>query len=201
MNTQDRRQKSRISGFTLDQTILVVAVIAVLATIIISSVAWSVLNRANATRIASHLSQVANSIGSHYQDNYHEWPSNASDLAPYLAGYTISGDDLITPLGGTSKKPSLLKLNEAGGKLSEGGTEAKDCETKDHDCYITITVSEIPAQEAEEANNAIDGDAENAGVKDDEEDKPGAKKGRLRWTSGAGSKKVTITYFAVKKPR
>ena len=48
----------KLAGFTLDQTILVVAVIAILATIIISSVAWNVLNRANATRLTAHLTQI-----------------------------------------------------------------------------------------------------------------------------------------------
>ena len=191
MNTnKENKKQKRTGGFTLDQTILVVAVIAVLATVIISSVAWTVLTRANATKMTAHLAQVADAIGNYYQDNSNDWPQDAEDLAQYLAGYSIDTNDLITPFG-TSTTPSKLVYDSTGKSLSKPGESGVACVVADKDCYFTVTMSEIQAQEAEEANNAVDGKSEGADAK---------TKGRLRWTDGAGTTRVTITYFAVKKP-
>lgn len=180
----------RIAGFTLDQTILVVAVIAILATIIISSVAWNVLNRANATRLNAHLTQITNEIGTFYQDNDFVWPDHAEDLAPYLAGYNIStGNKLTTPFGTKSAASELTVKNgnTSGTLLSTGGSCTKSSGAPD--CYITLTISNVQVQELEKANEAIDGP--NEGTQN-------RTKGRLRWGTGGSSDRVTLTYYAVK---
>lgn len=189
-----KRRFNKLAGFTLDQTILVVAVIAVLATIIISSVAWNVLNRANATKLTAHLQQISDAIGSFYQDgdasgNLHIWPANASDLSIYLAGYTVDANNLKTPFG--TSTASILILNSTGKSLGATGPDGgTDCSKSTRDCYITVTMDQLQAQEAEQANEAIDGAAESSAN----------TQGRLRWTNGkSGSELVTITYYAVKK--
>lgn len=184
---------AKVAGFTLDQTILVVAVIAVLATIIISSVAWEVLNRANSTKLNAHLQQMSDAIGSYYQDDHgsgtHTWPTNAAALAPYLAGYTVTGSNLTTPFG-TSSNQGILALNSTGRVLSGTGRSGGSvCTGSEIDCYMTATITNIQAQEAEQANEAIDGSGESSNH----------SQGRLRWTTGTGSTLVTITYYALKR--
>jgi type II secretory pathway pseudopilin PulG len=178
----------KIAGFTLDQTILVVAVIAVLATIIISSVAWNVLNRANATKLNAHLTQINDAIGQYYQDNDFAWPSSAQDLAPYLAGYNIgTSGKLTTPFF----KGSELTVTDgdAGGTRLATGAACGTSSSYD-DCYITISITEIQVQELEKANEAIDGETEGSQAN---------TKGRLRWDTGSGSTdRVKLTYYAVK---
>jgi len=195
-------RSNKLSGFTLDQTILVVAVIAVLATIIISSVAWNVLSKANATKINAHLQQVTDAIGNFYQDgdgvNLNVWPQDAEDIGRYLAGYNVSGNNLITPFG-TSSATSVLALqggtntdnsDHQGFRLSTAGTAATACPASGGlDCYITVTITNLQAQEVIQANESIDGPSETT---------PN-QQGRLRWTNGSGTQRITATYFAVRK--
>jgi Tfp pilus assembly protein PilE len=181
---------NKLSGFTLDQTILVVAVIAILATIIISSVAWNVLNRANATKMNAHLTQITNAIGNFYQDNDYVWPDNAEDLAPYLAGYNvITGGRLTTPFGtsGAQSEFALANGNTGGTRLIAGGSCTKSSSVPD--CYITLTMTNVQVQELLQANESIDGPNEGTQAN---------TKGRLRWGTGGDSDRVTLTYYAVK---
>lgn len=192
MKNTKTNKTNKLAGFTLDQTILVVAVIAILATIIISSVAWNVLNRANATKMNAHLTQITNAIGDFYQDNDYKWPAHAEDLAPYLAGYnvTTSGNKLTTPFG-TSGAPSeftLVNGNTTGSRLSTGAACSSTSAVPD--CYITLTMTNVQIQELEQANEAIDGPNEGSLAN---------TKGRLRWVAGTNaSSRVTLTYYAVK---
>lgn len=193
---------AKVAGFTLDQTILVVAVIAILATIIISSVAWEVLTKANSTKLTAHLNQIGESVGQYYQDTHgsggtsvgpYVWPTKASDLEAYLAGYSKAGNNLNTPLGG-STLAVLSFTTPVEQKLSaSGNTGGGACASSDNDCYMTVQITNIPLQEVEAANEAIDGAAETESSKHE--------KGRLRWTghSGSDSSLVTLTYYAIKK--
>ena len=185
----------KIAGFTLDQTILVVAVIAVLATIIISSVAWNVLNRANATRLSAHLTQINDAIGQFYQDNDFKWPGSAKDLAPYLAGYEPDGQNLLTPFGGSAK--SIMTITDGNSTTSGGKVLGKqnDCGRKSNvddarRCYIYITIGEVQVQEMEIANDSIDGE--------NESDSLDHSKGRLQWDDGNASERNQLKYWAVK---
>tara|TARA_Y100001960_G_scaffold302080_1_gene352751 strand:+ start:1041 stop:1598 length:558 start_codon:yes stop_codon:yes gene_type:complete len=176
----------KIAGFTLDQTILVVAVIAVLATIIISSVAWNVLNRANATKLNAHLTQINDAIGQFYQDNDFAWPSDAQDLAPYLAGYNNGTSGKLTTPFFKGSELTVTDGDAGGTRLSTGGACGS---TSYDDCYITIKISEIQVQELEKANEAIDGATEGSQA---------SSKGRLRWGTGSSTDRVELTYYAVK---
>lgn len=185
-------RSNRLAGFTLDQTILVVAVIAVLATIIISSVAWNVLNRANATKLNAHLTQINDAIGQFYQDNDYTWPQNASQLAPYLTGYDVRSSDLLTPFGG-SGADAILKI-DGNPNVSNGGKRlgsSTDCSKGGVDCYVYITISNVQVQEMKIANESIDGKTESNIFSN----------GRLQWdgnASTADNARVTLKYWAVK---
>lgn len=187
---------AKVAGFTLDQTILVVAVIAILATIIISSVAWEVLSRANSTKLTAHMDQISDAIGQYYQDDHgsgkYTWPANAAALSPYLAGYTADGANLEAPFG-TSTNRSILALNTTGKILTSlGNSGGSDCAGGELDCYFTITLTNIQAQELEIANETIDGAGETGVAR--------GTTGRLRWdATKSGSERVIATYFALKK--
>ncbi|HAG52616.1 MAG TPA: hypothetical protein DCL21_02400 [Alphaproteobacteria bacterium] len=200
-------RSNKLAGFTLDQTILVVAVIAVLATIIISSVAWNVLSKANATKINAHLQQYTDAIGTFYQEgdgiNLNIWPEKAQDISRYLAGYTKSGTDHLTTPFGTTSTPSVLELHGGvdgsgndlpGFKLSTDGGAATACAGSELDCYITVTISNMQAQEVIQANDSIDGPSEGSNSNK-------STKGRLRWDipTASGTARVKVTYFAVRK--
>jgi type II secretory pathway pseudopilin PulG len=189
---------AKVAGFTLDQTILVVAVIAILATIIISSVAWEVLTKANSTKLTAHLNQIGESVGQYYQDTHvsegpYIWPDNAAKLEAYLAGYSKDGNNLNTPLGGSTLAvlsfPSTYEQRLGVSGSTGGGT----CDSAFNDCYITVQITNIPLQEVRAANEAIDGAAEDKSTRHE--------RGRLRWSddSVAESALVTLTYYAVKK--
>jgi type II secretory pathway pseudopilin PulG len=181
----------RLAGFTLDQTILVVAVIAILATIIISSVAWNVLNRANATKLNAHLTQINDAVGQYYQDHDFKWPANAAMLADYLTGYTVKGTNLLTPFGGSNE--SELSITD-GNNSSSGGRQLGSTTScgrgSGTNCYIYVEMTNVQVQEMEVANDSIDGDAE--------ADSVDHSRGRLQWTDGNASERKTLKYWAVK---
>ena len=156
----------RLAGYTLDQTILIVAVIAILVTIIVGSVGWEVLNRASSAKIAAHLKQIETAVGVYYKENNNTWPTSASVLEEFLPGYRASGSNLRTTLSSGSSD-AVMSLTTASG-------------------YIQVAITNIAAQEAEEADKTVD-------------DSDGRTAGRLTWGSGSGSDSVTITFRAVRR--
>lgn len=190
MKKQDKKQSIKIAGFTLDQTILVVAVIAILATIIISSVAWSVLSKANATKIAAHLTQIGDAIGNYYRDNDHQWPETAQDLKAYLGSYAKSGsNDLITPFG-TSSNPAVLSIDTVSKNTGKSLSTGNICSGGEIDCYIVLKISNMPVEDLKEANESIDGSYGTDNVKRTE--------GRLRWATSSNGL-AEAEYYAVKR--
>ncbi len=77
-------------GYTLDQTILIIAIIAILITLIILTVGWSFINRASGTRLANQLGDMKDAV-SGYFGQHKQWPagivSNPTNDAAALAGY------------------------------------------------------------------------------------------------------------------
>ena len=67
-------------GYTIDQTILIVAVIAVLITLIIASVWWDLLSRAGGTKLASYFKQIENA-NSQFFAKMNVWPHDAMNQA------------------------------------------------------------------------------------------------------------------------
>ena len=96
----------KAAGYTIDQTILIVAVIAVLITLIIASVGWDLLNRTSGTKFASYLKQIEEANGAFYA-RQGVWPHTAvadAAVAPAagIAENNIAVLAVIDPLGGAN---------------------------------------------------------------------------------------------------
>lgn len=192
--TKDANALKRVAGFTLDQTILVVAVIAVLATVIISSVAWDVLSKANATKLTAHLTQIGDAMGQYYRDNSHQWPTDSTQLVEYLGGsYSSQGpNDLRTPFasGSTPSSMSIPSAFANGRELASGS--ACDPDDPSNDCYVVMEMTNVDTADVVQADKNIDGEPKTAA-----ERTAARTNGRLRW-SGTSST-TTVTFFATKR--
>ncbi|MFZ2619709.1 MAG: hypothetical protein WAX89_02450 [Alphaproteobacteria bacterium] len=73
---ESQLKKKLQAGYTLDQTILVVAIIAILVTIIIATVGWELITRAGGSKFASQLKQVEDATGAFFAE-HGRWPTQA----------------------------------------------------------------------------------------------------------------------------
>jgi len=163
------------AGYTIDQTILIVAVIAILITLIIASVGWDLLQRTSGTKLASQLKQVEDANGQ-FLARHNVWPSDAIDLA-------------VTPAAGSSETQAVAALIDStqiavqfqgehqnmlpsvvmvagvpqhqfgnGNTLSQVALDGGGfCGADDR---LVVKMVGVPETELERANAAIDGDAE-----------------------------------------
>lgn len=186
-NTNFKQMMRKSAGYTIDQTILIVAVIAILITLIIASVGWDLLNRTSGTKFASYLKQIEEANGTFYA-RQGVWPNIAVDLSAVAPG----GDgtrvnDYISvlaasdPLGAAAPannlearwKPYLngfdLEIVAAdtnaivrhefgnGGIISQ---EPTICAGADNDgkAHLEITFEDMPLTELLNADETIDGE-------------------------------------------
>jgi hypothetical protein len=117
-------KKQMNAGYTIDQTILIIAIIAILITIIIATVGWDLLQRAGGAKVASHLRQVEGSIGEFYS-RHQLWPHEALGLA---VGVTtaggISNQARILNDGTLGTDPSFVAADHKVALSSYGATGA-----------------------------------------------------------------------------
>ncbi len=172
-------QKGRKNlGYTIDQTILVVAVIAILITLIIASVGWDLITRAGGTKLASQLGQIQDSIGTFY-GTHGMWPDTAIDTDAGAAGTANAADNLLILkvnnfTAGTrfeAKHQNLLSaIKDNGNNLlspAGDGNQIMDMERQDPSnisssyaagsSNFVIRVVGVPVEEAIKADTAIDG--------------------------------------------
>lgn len=160
----------KAAGYTIDQTILIVAVIAVLITLIIASVGWDLLNRTSGTKLASYLKQIEESNGGFYA-RQGVWPHVAVDdvntATPELNIAVLAAPDAVT---GTNQyaerwKPLLsgFDVNAAGTEVSHqfgsGGLITQTtgiCD--DSKTHLIITMEDVPLTEITNADETIDGE-------------------------------------------
>lgn len=158
----------RQAGYTIDQTILIVAVIAILVTMIIGSVGWDLLTRAGGTKMQSHLVQFENAAGSFFSQ-YGLWPQDVTDGTP-----TANFNVLITP--DAASDPDFTPGDRFRNYLPAYSVAAAD-ETAQHPFgsggdvtlttgpmpgggqdFIIFVLEDIPADEYKRAEEGIDGD-------------------------------------------
>lgn len=176
---------ARMAGYTIDQTILIVAVIAILITLVIASVGWDILTRAGGTKLASNLRQIEDSIGMYYSDNGGIWPPNAVALTTggtsgknYVPGFAATGGTATTldhDFGAGGTITLTVVTNTAANTPCPGVSGA---------AFQHIALSAIPETEAVRADASVDGEDGNAA-------------GRMYWTApGSGVSTVTANYCA-----
>lgn len=164
-------------GYTIDQTILVVAVIAILITLIIASVGWDLITRAGGTKLASYLKQVEDAHG-----NFYGIHSMWVDVALDSDGTTVSGPaenllvlksnlfgggsrfdtghknllpgfqdnavNLLSPFGSGAEVMTLERSNHGAVGLSTTFTTGNSW---------VLDIPGVPTEEAMQADAAIDG--------------------------------------------
>lgn len=168
------------AGYTIDQTILIVAVIAILITLVIASVGWDLLNRTGGTKLASHMRQLEDSNGTFYA-RMRQWPddalaANASAINNVAILSTTNNGAALVPAGGTidNKHNNLIPGFErdgttmqhgfgAGGDILQqrvnlGAIALSTSFTKGS--YMIIEFDDVPVSEAQEADEAVDGEAD-----------------------------------------
>lgn len=186
-------------GYTIDQTILIVAVIAILVTMIIGSVGWDLLTRAGGTKMQSHLVQFENAAGSFFSQ-YGRWPHDVTgsgrDAMLALIRSDVSwtdsfdpGDDFRTYLPAYDPG-AVTDVEHPFGGGSENAHVTLETETVSGQEVIVFELTNVPADEYRRAEEGIDGDPsgsywENGRLRTDTENpEPG------------NDRVVTLRYFA-----
>jgi hypothetical protein len=97
-------------GYTLDQTILIIAIIAILITVIILTVGWKLLGNAAGTRLAGQLGDVKDALSGYYGQHQH-WPKGTTSN-PTLDAAALAG---FNDINGNTKNYLVGLLSNAGG--------------------------------------------------------------------------------------
>lgn len=178
-------------GYTIDQTILIVAVIAVLITLIIGSVGWDLLSRAGGTKLASHLGQIEDANSSFYA-KMGVWPHDAMAQAGIAARRNDTGNILVLKdrdatfansgqaarfftrfqdylpgftVDNTATPTAVEHTYGNGGEIAQVENTAQ---CPGNSTFLRITMTNVPVQEILEADKNID-------------NSDGAAAGRLTW--------------------
>lgn len=181
MKTAFNRLLNRITsnkGYTIDQTILIVAIIAILITLVIITVGWQLINRSGGTKAAAQLRQIEDANGQFYSAQ-RVWPHlalttagtpvtnmavlvNQAIPAASWAG-NIDQSALRNILPGfrvTGTGTSTNVFHGFGGGSSSTATltqQVNVMSTTGSDQRLVVQVRDIPLAEAKEADKSIDG--------------------------------------------
>lgn len=169
MNTRTHMTKNSMAGYTLDQTILIVAVIAILVTIIVGSMGWQLLSRAGGTKLASHLRQIETANGQFYSE-HNLWPFEAAQGAGSDGNNNVltlvaleAAFDSAALDPATANPQNYLPSYEVQGAtlrhpFGNGGVITQEVESMPGSTqnYLTITMQNVPRAEALEADESID---------------------------------------------
>lgn len=163
----------KAAGYTIDQTILIVAVIAVLITLIIASVGWDLLNRTSGTKLASYLKQIEESNGAFYA-RQGVWPHVAVDDAAVIG--SPNGEHYIAVLAAQNSVSSANQYNERWKPLLSGFDVSTNGQQVSHQfgsggiisqvtgtcddgkTHLIITMADVPLTEITNADETIDGE-------------------------------------------
>lgn len=158
--------RSNTAGYTIDQTILIVAIIAILVTLIIISVGWQLINRTSGTKLASQFKQVEDANGQFYA-SFRVWPdesysSTASDAANIMA-LTGSGVTYRATVPAAQQRNMIpgFRINGANVQhnFASGGNITMHRVTSPfglQGSYLVVEFSQVPFSEVQEAERAVD---------------------------------------------
>jgi type II secretory pathway pseudopilin PulG len=177
---QARKMLQRNEGYTLDQTILIVAIIAILVTLIIITVGWNILNRASGTKLAAQFRQVEDANNQFYAE-WRQWPLDIYSTAPTsakdgnvvaLSGLTPAGATLnstITGAGGlshnylsgftASTSNVVHTFSSAATNYIEQLRVTAPTGFPGNSKYIIVQFNNVPFSQVQQAEYAIDGQA------------------------------------------
>ncbi len=168
--TSLKSNMKKAAGYTIDQTILIVAVIAVLITLIIASVGWDLLNRTSGTKLASYLKQIEEANGAFYA-RQGVWPhiavaditssSSLTNIAVLASPEAVTGTNQYAErwkpyLSGFDVAPSGLAVAHQFGSGGAIGQEVDGCD--DGKNHLVIELANVPLTEITNADETIDGE-------------------------------------------
>ncbi|KAA3448607.1 hypothetical protein C7I87_20860 [Mesorhizobium sp. SARCC-RB16n] len=181
MNLAFNRLLSRMSsnkGYTIDQTILIVAIIAILITLVIITVGWQLINRSSGTKAGAQFKQVEDANGQFYSGQ-HMWPSVAlttagtptSNMAVLVANSipaaswasNVDKTDLRNILPGfrtSGTGTATVVYHGFGGGSSTTGViteQVNTMATVGADQRMVVQFVDVPLSDAKEADKALDG--------------------------------------------
>ena len=192
-------------GYTIDQTILIVAVIAVLITLIIASVGWDLLSRAGGAKLASYFKQIEDANAQFYA-KMGVWPHDAMNQAGIAARQNPAGyilvlkdrDATFTATGSGQRffdrfqdylpgfsvdnatTPTTVEHSFGnGGDITQAVGGSTVCPGNSD--YLRVTMTGVTIQEIIEADSNIDNDDDSAAAQAG----TAGTNGRLRWTTPA----------------
>lgn len=137
-------------GYTIDQTILIVAIIAILITLVIVTIGWTLLNRTSGTKLASQLNQIDDAVAQFYDTN-RAFPTDLAALQNAgLINFRVNaaGTGYINDFGGAV---SVAQLRT--GTTSATTPNGLAVNTR----YVWVQQQNVPLAEAQRADDNIDG--------------------------------------------
>lgn len=170
-------RKNRTAGYTIDQTILIVAIIAILITMIVATVGWNLINKSGGAKLAAQMRQVEDSIGRFFSthgvqlhqglaatmtpDTSVQALVNALDpaadynsavetelLENMLPGFSDDGTNVFHSFGGGATSFVQVQVNNP---VAATGLNVTDE-------YYVVQFSDVSIEEAREADKVIDGE-------------------------------------------
>lgn len=165
-------------GYTIDQTILIVAIIAILITLIIVTVGWQLINRTSGTKAGAQLKQVEDANGQFFSA-HRVWPSSAQPSAvtptPTQNMAALVNNNISTSAWNASVRTAELRNLLPGFRISGSGLstvvyhnfgsstnatveqQVNTVSTLGTDRRLVVQFRDVPLSDAEEADDAIDG--------------------------------------------
>lgn len=135
-------------GYTIDQTILIVAIIAILITLVIVTIGWTLLNRTSGTKLASQLGQIDDAVAQFYDTN-RAFPTNLAALQNAgLVNFRVSGTTYINDFGGAVTIAQLATGTTSSTTPNGLGVNSN---------YVWVQQQNVPLAEARRTDDNIDG--------------------------------------------
>lgn len=159
-------RKGNTAGYTIDQTILIVAIIAILVTLIIISVGWQLINRTSGTKLASQLKQVEDANGQFYS-TFRIWPhqsySSAASAAANMLALTGTDVTYRATVPATQQRNFIPGFSSDGTNVthnfSSGGVITQGSAVNPfglQGTFLVVQFDDVPFSEVIEAERAID---------------------------------------------
>lgn len=168
---QNYMQK-RNAGYTIDQTILIVAIIAILITLIIGTVGWDLINRTGGAKLAAQLRQIEDANGQFFAQ-HQLWPhqsliASATPDQNNTMSVLRNSDSISASLVPSIENPRnfLPGFQEVGGVTNHnfGGGAVNMLPNVPvasmglgTNQYMVVQFVDVPFEEAVEADRAVDG--------------------------------------------
>lgn len=144
-------------GYTIDQTILIVAIIAILITLIITTIGWTLLTRTTGNKLASYMTQMDTAINSFYNDN-RRFPATGDGIAAFQTAGLTKFRQVVTgtvttfqhEIGGPNGTVRLINPAASLAAVPGGGVATGQP-------HIVIEFTRVPLAEANQADMSMDG--------------------------------------------